>query len=125
MQVGELIWVDFLHHNPHRTRQHALLLAALSPLYGIVMAIMLKLLPLLTGAGLAVLGRAIFRNLPLWYLIAILPVCALADQAQGLWLLSNSGEELRSLTMRLLMFSAYQVPALLGCWWWARRQNSN
>jgi hypothetical protein len=77
-------------------------------------------LPLLVGATLAVLGQAVFRHLPLWYVMATLPVCILAYGAQGApWLPHN---QLRPLSERLLMFSAFQVSALLICWWWERRK---
>jgi hypothetical protein len=77
-------------------------------------------LPLLVGATLAVFGRAVFRHLPLWYVIATLPVCILAYRAQGApWL---PHDHLRPLSERLLMFSAFQVSALLICWWWERRK---
>jgi hypothetical protein len=127
--VGDIVWTDFLHDNPHRTRQHALLLAALSPLYGVSFAIVGKLLAILVGATLAVLGRAILRDLPLWCLIAMLPVCVLAEYVQGsvlrsgFWL-PEPGEEPFFVLLRLLRFSAYEVPALLGCWWLDRRTNS-
>lgn len=123
--IGDVVWIDFLHENPHRTRGHALLLAALSPLYGIFGAILLKLPPLLTGAVWAVLGRAIFGSLPLLYVIVVLPVCVLADQAQFWWLFPGAiEEEIHPLEVRVLKALSYQLPVLLVCWWWDRRRGS-
>ena len=74
----------------------------------------------MVGAALAVVGRAVFRYVPLWYLMIILAVCVLAYRAQGpRWL---PYDELRPLSERLLVFSAFQVLALLICWWWDRRK---
>ncbi|MBO0758602.1 MAG: hypothetical protein J2P54_22375, partial [Bradyrhizobiaceae bacterium] len=53
---------------------------------------------------------------PLWYVIAIFPACVLTFGIQGLSWFSHS--ELRP---SFLLFSAFQVPALLICWWWDRR----
>ena len=80
---------------------------------------LVNFLPLMVGAALAVLGRAVFRYVPLWYLMTILTACVLAYRAQGSpWL---PYDELRPLSERLLVFSAFQVLALLICWWWDRR----
>jgi hypothetical protein len=54
--IADIVQVDFLKSNTNRTRQHALLLAALSPLYGVAGAILLKLLPLLVGAVVATIA---------------------------------------------------------------------
>jgi hypothetical protein len=49
----------------------------------------------------------------------MLPACALAYLAQGSsW---YPHEAVRPLSDRLLIFSAFQVPCLLICWWWDRR----
>jgi len=81
---------------------------------------LVNFLPLMVGAALAVLGRAVFRYVPLWYLMTILAACVLAYRAQGSpWL---PYDELRPLSERLLVFSAFQVLALLICWWWDRRK---
>jgi len=122
--ISEVIRIDFLNNNPHRTREHALLLAVLSPLYGASFVLILKLLPLLAGAVLAAAGQAIFRSLPLWYLILTLAVCLLVEDAQGLWRVTDSDEGPPVLPMRVLMSFVYLAPSLLICWWWDRRQNS-
>jgi hypothetical protein len=123
--ISEVIRIDFLRDNPHRTREHALLLAVLSPLYGAFFVLFLKLLPLLAGAALAAVGRAIFRTLPFWYLILTLAVCLLVEDAQGLWRDTDSDEGPPVLSVRLLMSFLYQGPSLLICWWWDRRRNSD
>jgi hypothetical protein len=52
----------------------------------------------------------------------ILPLCAVVEQTQGSWVFRGAIEEQRSLQERLLLFLAFQGPALLGCWWWLRRR---
>ena len=117
--VGGIVWLDCLHDNPNHTCADALLFVAVSPFYGITIGMAVNLLPLIVGAALAVLGRAVFRYVPLWYVMVILPACILAYKTQGSpWL---PYDELRPLSERLVMFSAFQVPALLICWWWDRR----
>ena len=117
--IGGIVWLDCLHDNPNHTCGDALFFVAVSPFYGIIIGMLVNFLPLMVGAALAVLGRAVFRYVPLWYLMAILAACVLAYRAQGSpWL---PYDELRPLSERLLVFSAFQVLALLICWWWDRR----
>jgi hypothetical protein len=109
-----IIWMDCLHDNPGHVCGDALMFAAVTPFYGIVLGMFVGFLPLLVGAVLAVLGRAVFRHVPLWYAIAILPVCVLAYVAQGTpWV---PDDDLRPFPDRLLMFSGLQAAALLICW---------
>ena len=118
--ISDIVWLDCLHDNPTRTCGDASLFVVVSPVYGIGIAIALYFLPLIVGTALAVLGRAILGYVPLWYVIAILPFCLLAYGTQATsWFPNNV--ELRPLWERLLMFSALQLLALLGCWWWDRR----
>ena len=118
--IGGIVWLDCLHDNPNHTCGDALFFVAVSPFYGIIIGMLVNFLPLMVGAALAVLGRAVFRYVPLWYLMTILAACVLAYRAQGSpWL---PYDELRPLSERLLVFSAFQVLALLTCWWWDRRK---
>ena len=117
--IGGIVWLDCLHDNPNHTCGDALFFVAVSPFYGIIIGMLVNFLPLMVGAALAVLGRAVFRYVPLWYLMTILAACVLAYRAQGSpWL---PYDELRPVSERLLVFSAFQVLALLICWWWDRR----
>jgi hypothetical protein len=117
--VGGIVWTDCLHDNPNRTCGDALLFAAVSPVYGVMIGMAVYFLPLIVAAALAVFGRVVFRYLPLWYLLAVLPACFLAYTTQpSSWFT----HDLHTLSERLLMFSAFQVPALLICWWWDQRK---
>ena len=118
--IGGIVWLDCLHDNLNHTCGDALFFVAVSPFYGIIIGMVVNFPPLMVGAALAVLGRAVFRYVPLWYLMTILAACVLAYRAQGSpWL---PYDELRPLSERLLVFSAFQVLALLICWWWDRRK---
>ncbi len=117
--TGGIVWLDCLHDNPNHPCSEALLFVAVSPLYGITVGMAVNFLPLIVGAALAVLGRAVFRYVPLWYLMVILPACVLAYGTQASSWFPYDGP--RPLSERVLMFSAFQVPALLICWWWDRR----
>jgi len=117
--IGEMVWLHCIHDNPNLTCADALFFAAASPFYGIVIGMGVNFLPLLAGALLAVLGRAFFREVPLWYVIAILPACVLAYVAQTTsW---YPHDDVRPLSERLLVYAALQLPCLMICWWWDRR----
>jgi len=118
--IGRTVWLDSFHDNATLTCGDALLFVVVSPVYGIGIAMALYFLPLIVGTALAVLGRPILGCVPLWYVMAILPVCVLAYSTQTMsWFPLNT--ELRPLWERLLIFSGIQFPALLVCWWWDRR----
>lgn len=117
--IGDAVWLHCLHDDPNQTCADALFFAAASPFYGVILAMGVNFLPLVVGATLAVIGRAYFRRVPLWFVIAILPACVLAYVAQGSsW---YPHEEARPLSERLLLFSTFQLPWLLICWWWDQR----
>lgn len=110
--TGDAVSKHCFHENPNLTCADALLFVAVSPVYGIGIGMALNFLPLMVGAVLAVLGRAAYRQLPLWYVLAILPACVLAHSTQTTSWLPDG---------RLLLFAAFQMVALLVCWWWERR----
>jgi hypothetical protein len=117
--IGDMVWRSCWHSDPTQTCAAALFFATAVPFYAIVLAMGLNFLPLFVGAVLAVVGRAVFGRLPLWFLMTMLPACALAYVAQeSSW---YPHEAARPLPDRLLIFAAFQVPCLLICWWWDRR----
>ncbi len=116
--IGELVWLHCVGDN--QACGDALFFAAASPFYGIVIAMGVNFLPLVVGAALAVLGRRVFRRVPLWYVIAILPACVLAYVAQtSSW---YPHDDVRPLSERLLLYASLQAPCLMICWWWDRRE---
>src|SRR5262245_49942540 len=121
--IGDSVSNHCLHDSPNPTCGDALLLVAVSPVYAIGIGMALNFLPLMVGAVLAVLGRAAYRQLPLWYVLAILPACVLAHSTQATSWLSHG--EVRPLYERLLLFAAFQLLALVVCWWWDRRASSD
>jgi hypothetical protein len=80
--IGDTVWRHCLDDKSNLTCGDALLFVAVSPVYGIGIGMALNFLPLIVGAILAVLGRAVFRYVPLWYVMAILPACVLAHSTQ-------------------------------------------
>ena len=117
--IGDTVSLYCLHDDPRQTCGDALFFASVLPLYGAVVAMAVDFLPLLVGAVLAVVGRAVYGHVPRWSVFAILPVCVLAYVMQGSsW---YPGEDAPPLSNRLLIFAAFQTPCLLLCWWWDRR----
>jgi hypothetical protein len=113
---GGIIWLDCLHDSPGHVCGDALLFTAISPFYGLLLGMFVGFFPIFVGAVLAVAGRAYFRRIPVWYVVAMLPACVLAYAAQGSpWFPYDT---LRPVSERVLIFSAFQAPALLICWWW-------
>jgi hypothetical protein len=121
VMMGAAIWVDCFDDDPLHACGDGILLAAVMPFYSIVIAMFVGFMPLIVGAILAALGRAFFRHPPLWYAIAILPICVLAWLANGSpWFPSEAPH---APSLRLLMVVVFQAAALLICWWWERRMD--
>ena len=118
--IGNMVWLYCLDDNPNQACGDALFYGAASPIYGVIIGMGINFLPLAVGAVLAVTGRKLFRSLPLWYVIAILPVCVLAYMAQTSSFYPQ--DQMRPLSERLLVFSVLQMLCLLICWWWDRRE---
>jgi len=118
--IGDLVWLQCFHDDPSQSCGDALFFSAASPIYAVILAMGFNFLPLFVAALLAVLGRVYFKRVPLWLVIAILPICVLAFAAQG-----TSGylheNEVRPLSERLIVFTGFQGLCLLICWWWDRR----
>jgi hypothetical protein len=109
---GGMIWAGCFHDDPSYVCGDALFFAAVTPFYAVVIAMFVGFIPLLAGAALAVLGRAAFGHVPLWYAMAIVPACVLAYFLQGApWF------EDGPLSERLLLVAAVQAAALLIGWW--------
>jgi hypothetical protein len=118
--IGTMVWLYCLDDNATQACGDALFYGAASPIYGVIIGMSINFLPLAVGAVLAVIGRKLFRSLPLWYVVAILPACVLAYMAQtSSW---YPQDQMRPLSERLLVFSALQMLCLLICWWWDRRE---
>jgi hypothetical protein len=120
--AGGMIWMDCFHDNRGHVCGDALLFILVAPFYGIGLAMSVCFVPVIVGALFAVLSQAVFRRVPMWYAMAILPVCVLAYFAQGApWLAGDSG---RPLSERLLMVAGIQAAALLLICWRLDREES-
>jgi len=118
--IGDMVWLHCIHDNPSQTCGDALFFSVASPIYGIIIGMGLNFLPLAVAAVLAVLARAYFKRVPLWFLIVILPACVLAFVAQGTSWYPHENE-VHPLSGRTLVFSGFQALCLLFLWWWDRR----
>lgn len=118
--IGDMVWRQCLHDDPTQTCGDALFFSLASPIYGLIIGMGFNFLPLFVAAVVAVLGRAYFKRVPLWLVIAILPVCVLAFAAQGASGYQHDGE-VRPLSERLVAFAAFQAFCLMILWWWDRR----
>jgi hypothetical protein len=117
-QVGDLIWVDFLHTNPDRTQSHALTMIALSPFNGMLGAVSGAALPVLCGAMTLTLGCIFYGRIPIWFFMLAAPICGMAAAAQVYWMQTYYGEGSATFWTNSLPVITMQVPFLLTCWWW-------
>jgi hypothetical protein len=117
--IGDLIWVDFIHHNPNRSQSHALQLMALSPFYGLAVTVFSSELPLLVGAVIATAAYWIWGRVPILTLGIMLPLCVYAMHVQGQFLFP--GDQVDFDYWQFLWLSKQQLPVLVGCLWCSNR----
>ena len=84
--IGDLVWVDFIHVNPNRSQSNALAMMALSPVYGILFALIFSWLPLLVGTIGALAAYRVWGRVPLWSLFVMLPLCVCAICVEAIWM---------------------------------------
>ncbi|HEY3423251.1 MAG TPA: hypothetical protein VGL27_00535 [Negativicutes bacterium] len=112
--VWDIVWIDFINYNPHRSQAHALYLMAESPITALVITLYYSL-QLIVGASIAVFSQRIWGRVPFYSLIVMLPLCVFAMYKQ-----IPSGPSAFDY-MDLLWLSLRQLPVLVGCWWWSNR----
>jgi len=118
--IGTMVWLHCLHDDPGQSCADALFYSVASPIYGVIIGMAMNFLPLAVGALMAVTSRKLFRRIPLWSLLAILPACVLAYVAQTSSWYPQAGTHPSS--ERLLVYAVLQLLCLLICWWWDRRE---
>ena len=108
----EIIRTGCFGDDPDAVCGDALLIALTTwfPASGIAMSA--AFVPVLAGAVLAALGRALFGRVPLWYAIAVVPACVLAYLAVGAPAIVPA-----PLAARLVVAAAFQATALMAGWW--------
>ena len=120
--IGDLVWVDFIHHNPNRSQENALEMMAWSPFLGLLFALLGAELPLIAGAVMAAAAHRFWGRIPFWTLLLMLPVCVGAMYVQGL-AVAPPDEPVAFGIWQFLWGSRLQLPVLLGCWWCSRARS--
>jgi hypothetical protein len=69
-----IIWIDFIHDNPHRSQLNALYLIAESPITGLILTLYYSL-PVIVGAIVAMVSHRIWGRVPFYSLVVMLPLC--------------------------------------------------
>jgi len=114
--TAEVIWFDFLHHNPNRSQQNALMMIGFSPIYGIFAAFSVNGLPRLVGGIGAEFSNLLSGRVPFRVLLGLVPICGYACFLQSWYVFPFLGAELPFTWTMAFRLALFQVPALLGCW---------
>ena len=109
-----IIWIDFIHYNPHRSQVHALYLIAESPLTGLILTLYYSL-PIIVGAVVAAIIQRIWGRVPFYSLVVILPLCVFTLYKQ------IPSRPVPFDYTDILGFFILQLPVVFGCWWWNNR----
>jgi hypothetical protein len=122
MLAWDVVWADLLHDNPNRSKNQALTLLRLSPLEGLIFTFLGSSSANLTAGASAELAFRLYGRVPICWLLGSVPLCALATVVQ-VHSFTASAEEPASLSRQMMLFSAYHLPGLLGCWSFSRRRS--
>jgi len=119
--IGNVVWVDFLHDNPNRSHFNAMEMIVMSPGFGVFGALLLFGYALVTGAICAVISFAIFQRVPLWLLIAAIPLCLFAAYAQADFEWFREADGVTDVVIVLGRLAFVELTVMIGCWWFIRR----
>lgn len=111
--ICKIVWIDFLHYNPNRSQADALYLMANSPIVALIFTLLYSTLPVIVGAIVAMASHQIWKRVPFYSLIIMLPLCVIA-----LYIATGAN---RIDYGDFLLISLRQLPVLVGCWWWSNR----
>lgn len=109
-----IIWIDFIHYNPHRSQQHALELIAWSPISALFYTLYYSL-TLIAGTIVAMISHWIWGRVPFFSLAIILPLCVFVWYKQ----IPSGPHPFEHIDFFWLFIM--QLPVWLGCWWWNNR----
>jgi len=124
--ICNVIWVDFIHYNPHRTLSDSLTMIACSPIIGLFFTLMSSELTLIIGAIGVIFSHWIWKRLPLYSLLIIIPLCIYATHIQldafpEFYNDSPSSPISSSPFDNFVKICMFQLPVSIGCWWWSHR----
>lgn len=118
--IWNIIDIDFLHYNAHRSQSHALNLMVESPILGFVAALLNTELSLIVGAITAAISYEFWRRVPFYSVAVMFPLCCWAMYIQTSFLsFDHSWAFPLPFNINIWRMSAIaviQVPILIGCW---------
>ena len=110
--ISSIIWIDFMHQNPHRSQAHALDLIMWSPIETAILAIIFAFLPVIFATIIAIVSYRNWGRVPFYILFIMVPVCSF-----GLALNTFVAPDIGLVTRSF----ALELPIWIGCWWWNNR----
>ncbi|HWR42548.1 hypothetical protein [Sporomusa sp.] len=113
-----IVWIDFVHYNPHRSQAHALQLIAMSPITGLILTLYYSL-PVIVGAMVAAVFQRILGRIPFYSLAVMLPICVFTLYKQ------IPSRPIPIEYTDILGLFILQLPVVVGCWWWNNRTSKN
>lgn len=121
--VCDIIWIDFVHSNPHRSQLDALYLIAESPIFAFI-ALFFSVSQVITATLVAVISHRIWEHVPLYSLFVMVPVCSVL---QPIAIFPTLNDILSMKYLKLHDIPKF-FPVLLRelsiwvtCWWWSNR----
>ena len=115
VEVGQLIWIDFIHNNPHRPQSNALSMILTSPIFGLLGTLVWNFIPAMVAAAVIATAVQIYRRAP-WPVIVIVEVLC---SSLTLWLWTgtvNAGGNDWQLLDVLWRIAEYQGPVWVVSW---------
>jgi len=113
-EMCRIVWIDFMHYNPHRSQAHALELIAGSPIDGLILTLYYSL-PVIVGAMVAGVFQRIWGYIPFYSLTVMLPICVFTFYKQ------MPSRPIPIEYTDILWLFILQLPVVVGCWWWNNR----
>jgi hypothetical protein len=118
--VYQIVWYDFLHHNPHRSQAHALELLLRTPSYALL-SVVFSVFPVIVATIIAMVSHRIWGCVPIYILVVLVPLCGFLFLSSIF--VPNFGPDPNIIDVFWL--SVREVPVWVGCWWLSNRTPKN
>jgi hypothetical protein len=119
--AGDTVYTDYIRHNPNRTYRETMQTLYVSPFAGFFLSLWNMPLALITGTVSAMIGFRILGRLPFWYLLVMLPLCAVAMCVQKKIVSDYFWDNPVDWMHFVVWVAPHLLMYLLICWWLNRK----
>jgi len=119
--ICDIIWIDFVHSNPHRSQTDALYLIAEAPIFAFI-ALFFSVSQVIAATVIAMISHRIWEHVPFYSLFVMVPVCSVL---QPICIFPTLNDILSMKYFKLNDIPQFfpvvlrELSIWVACWWWS------